>query len=141
MDWKRLLLAAVAVFVAQAVVAGILQVAFVDALYDLPEFFRPEGNEKILIYSVSRILFVSLFSYIYAKGYEGGGVGEGVRFGILIWLFYSIPMTIGFWAFIVMPDGLALAWIGVGLCEYLVGGLVLGLIYRSKRTEPAPETA
>jgi hypothetical protein len=60
---------------------------------------------------------------------------EGLRYGIVIWLFYSIPMTIGFWSFITMPDGLAVAWIAVGLVEYVVSGVLLGLLYRHSGIE------
>ena len=46
-------------------------------------------------------------------------------------------MTIGFWSFMRMQDGLALAWIAIGLAEYMTGGLVLGLLgaHRTNRRD------
>ena len=41
-------------------------------------------------------------------------------------------MTVWFWAFVQMPEGLVGAWLGVGLAEYLIGGLILGLLYTQR---------
>lgn len=132
MNWNRLVFCALVVFVAQAFVTGTLQVVVVDPLFEDQTFFRPEGQEKLLPYFASRVLFVGLFTYIFARAFGRSGWTEGLRYGITIWLFYSVPMTVGFWSFIAMPDGLALAWIGIGLGEYAVSGLLLGLLYRPR---------
>lgn len=132
MNWKRIFTAALGVFFVQAIVAGVLQMSVIDRFFETPTFFRVEGDEKLVPYFASRVLFVFLFTYIFAKGYENRGWSEGLRFGLLIWLFYSIPMTIGFWAFIALPDALALSWILVGLLEYISGGLVLAFLYKGK---------
>jgi hypothetical protein len=42
-----------------------------------------------------------LSCFIFTKGYEGNGIGEGVRFGLLIGLFMFIPMAID--QFVVYP--------------------------------------
>ncbi len=130
MNWKRLAFAAGAVFIAQAIVAGALQMVVADQLFADEAFFRPEGEEKLFPYFLSRVLFVALFAYLFAKSSRRVGWAPGLRYGLLIWLFYSVPMTIGFWSFIAIPDGLAVAWIGIGLAEYLVGGVVVGFLYR-----------
>jgi hypothetical protein len=128
-SWRRFFLAALAVFVAQAVLAGVLQLLLESAL-EQPAFSRAEGDEKLAIYFLSRILFVLVFTYIFVKGYEGRGPIEGLRYGLLVWLLYSIPMTVGFWAFYQMSGALALAWIGIGLVEMLGGGLTAAIVYR-----------
>lgn len=103
-----------------------------DRVFAEPLFFRGEEDEKLGLYLASRMLFAFLFTFIYAKGYENRGESEGLRFGLLIWLFYTIPMTVGVWAFIKIPDYLAVSWIGIGLVENVVGGLILGTSYRAK---------
>lgn len=135
MNWKRFGLCALMVFVAQAVVAGTLFAIVVNPLFAKQAYMRPEGGEKFAPYFASRVLFVGLFTYIFARACRRSGWVEGLRYGIVIWLFYSIPMTVGFWSFITMPDGLALAWIAVGLVEYVVSGVLLGLLYRPRGVE------
>lgn len=137
MNGSRLIVQAAAVFAAQAVVAGALQMSVVDRLFDDPELFRPEGEEHLLPYFASRVLFVVLFTYLFARIFPRSGVTGGLKFAVLIWLFYSVPMTVGCWAFLRMPDGLALAWTGVGLAEMLTGGAVLGMLNRPAKGDDA----
>ena len=37
-------------------------------------------------------------------------------------------MTVGFWFFLRMPDGPALAWVGMGFADYTAGGPVPGFL-------------
>jgi len=129
MSWRRLALCAVAVFVTQALVNGTIFALIMDRSFNDPALFRPEGEEKIAIYMASRVLFVGLFVYIFAFWYTRRGWLPGLRYGFIVWLFYSVPMTVGFWSFMRLPDGLALAWIGIGLAEHEASGLVLGFLY------------
>ncbi len=127
MTWRRLALCGVLVFVTQALVAGIL-FGLMGQRPDDSTLFRPEGDERIGPYLASRVLSVALFVYIFTCWYRRRGWRAGLRFGIFVWLFYSVPMTVGFWSFLRMPDDLALAWVGIGLVEYVSSGVVLGLL-------------
>ena len=70
------------------------------------------------------------FAYAYAKGYEGGGVIEGVRFGVLvaivvcgfglIWQYIVYPIT-GTYVIAIMIDSIA---------ELAIYGAVVGAIYK-----------
>ena len=42
----------------------------IDTFFEQPDFFRSEGEKKLILYFISRILFVVLFTYIFVKGYE-----------------------------------------------------------------------
>lgn len=135
MNWRRFLLCCALVFLAQALVAGSLHMVL-EPLFEDPVLFRPEGQEKLVPYMVSRVLFVGLFVYIYSRWPARRGWSAGLQYGSIIWLFYSIPMTVGFWSFMRMPDGLALGWVGIGLIEYLAGGLLLGLLWDPQAYTP-----
>ena len=132
MSWSRFIWASLAVFLGQAIVAGLLFAIWVGHAFSDPAFFRPEGDQRVVVYVASRVMFVVLFVYLIASRYRGRNLVQGLRFGIVVWLFYSIPMTVGFWAFIRMPDGLAAAWIVVGLAEMAIGGLVVSAVYRPR---------
>jgi len=132
MNWTRFIWASLGVFLGQAIVAGLLFAVWVGRRFSDPAFFRPEGDQRLVVYFACRIMFVALFVYLFASRYRGRKLVEGLRFGIMMWLFYSIPMTVGFWAFIRMPDGLAVAWIVVGLAEMVAGGLVVSAVYRPR---------
>lgn len=83
---------------------------------------------------LSYILFGLLFVCIYSKGYQEGksGAGQGLRFGVLVGLFYWGTHLLGAYPFMPWPNRVYTGWFVIGLFEFLVLGLVLGLLYRAK---------
>ncbi|MEW5807274.1 MAG: hypothetical protein AB1756_08025 [Acidobacteriota bacterium] len=84
------------------------------------------------VWIVIDIIWSLLFCYIYTKGYEGKGKGiaEGLRYGLWLGLFVTIPMALGVYTYMPIPGRLALGWFITGMFTYLLCGLVLGLIYK-----------
>lgn len=82
----------------------------------------------ILIYLITAFLF----TYIYTKGYQAkpSALGEGLRYGLIIGVFVSLPMA--GWSYIVMPIPLTLSlcWFVMGMVEFLAIGAAVGLIYK-----------
>jgi hypothetical protein len=128
--WKQFCLAIAVVFVTQAAVSGVLYLLAVEPFVQTPAFFRAEGGEHLALYIISRVIFSAVFVYLFSVFARAPGVIRGVRFGVTIWLLYSIPMTIGFWAFVKLPDLMAIGWIVVGLGEFVSSGAMLGLTLR-----------
>jgi hypothetical protein len=89
-----------------------------------------------LAFGVALLAFFA-FAYAYAKGYEGGGgVQEGLRFGVLIGL-----MLVGFatvWDYMTYPLSRTffLAQIVDYIVEYAIYGMIVGAIYK-----PRPQAA
>lgn len=97
-----------------------------------PGVFRPaEDMSYMPILAAGSFIAVLAATFIYAKGYEGrSGVDEGLRFGAVIGLF-----GVGYASMInyaVLNIGLALAVnvAAAGFVEWLVLGLVIGLVYK-----------
>jgi hypothetical protein len=93
--------------------------------------WRPEAEMcKFFMYLLGGQLVISIFfSWIFAKGYEGKGWQEGVRFGLLIGLFSCGPTLISY-AVSPLPCSIACAWMGLGLIQYVLAGIVASLIYK-----------
>jgi hypothetical protein len=79
---------------------------------------------------VFELLVALLFTYIFIKGREGKGIMEGVRYGIIMWLFVSVPMSHAYYAVIAIPYSLCLAWCASGLIQILVAGILVAAIYK-----------
>jgi len=103
----------------------------------LKHLWRPDMMDKMWIWFVLGLLVAFLFTYIFIKGREGKGLGEGVRYGIIMWLFVTIPMSHAFYALIAVPYSLCLAWCASGLIQFLVVGILVAAIYKP----PAPKAA
>lgn len=131
MNWKRLVLAALAVFVSvQVLEFTLVSLVMKSAGAQLEGLWRPDMSSKIwLMYIVSAVVSL-LFAYIFAKGREGKGLLEGVRFGLIIWLFVTVPMNVSWYVMLPIPLGVVLRWILVGLVEMLVAGVLAALIYK-----------
>jgi hypothetical protein len=71
-----------------------------------------------------------MFTYIFVKGREGKGLAEGVRFGIIIWLFMNLPMNVSMWVMLPIGWQIILRWILFGLLEMLIAGILVAAIYK-----------
>lgn len=78
------------------------------------------------------LLFGLLFVCIYSKGYEEGKskAGQGLRFGVLVGLFYWGTHLLGSYPHMPWPNRLYWGWFGIGLFEFAVLGFILGMIYK-----------
>jgi hypothetical protein len=78
-----------------------------------------------------------VFTYIFTKGYQGRGIMEGLRFGLVIGLFVSIPMAYGTYMIIPVPYYLALEWFLYGTAQAILLGAVAAAVYKPSAS-PAP---
>lgn len=131
MNVKRFIIASVVVFVAFQVMEYIINGLILMSQYEaLQNLWRPDMKTKMWIMYLTGLLVAFLFTYIFIKGREGRGLAEGVRFGMIIWLFVAVPMSLGCWVMFPIPFKLALWWIIFSLIEYIIAGLLVAAIYK-----------
>lgn len=98
------------------------------------QFFRPMEAMTALKWLgyPAYLLFGLLFVCIYAKGHEEGKskAGQGLRYGILMGVFYWGTHLLGGYPYMPWPNKLYLDWFAVGLFEFAVLGFILGMIYK-----------
>ena len=96
--------------------------------------FRPMEESKTLMpyMYVGYLLFGLLFSCIYTKGYEASKAGwqQGLRYGFWLGLLYWGARLLLEYPFCPMPDALFKGWFLIGMTEFVVLGLLTGLIYK-----------
>ena len=78
---------------------------------------------------IGQILFSVMISFIFVKGYENRGIGEGVRYGIIMGLLFTAPSLI-MYAVAPYPKRLVASWIVGGFVEMIIAGIILAAIYR-----------
>jgi hypothetical protein len=96
---------------------------------------RPEAEQTAILpvgFAFALVGFFA-FAYSYAKGYEGSGAQEGLRFGVLVGILICCFRVI--WDHMVWPVSLQLtaAWMVEYIVEFALYGTVVGLVYK-----PAP---
>lgn len=131
MNLKRYIAASLAVFVVSLVLGYLIHGVILKSTYDsMAGVWRPDMQSKLWIEWLVGFLTSFLFVYIFAKGYEDKGMLEGVRFGLIIGLFVSIPMAYGTYVIVAIPYYLALEWFLYGTASWILMGITAALVYK-----------
>lgn len=134
MNKKRWLAASILVFIVVTILEFISNGFLKNIYMQTMHLWRPEADMIKLMpyYWISSFIASFIFAYIYTKGYEAKpcAICEGFRFGLLFGLFINPPMVTICYA--TMPIGLNLVvgWFVTGMIQYIVAGMVVGLIYK-----------
>jgi hypothetical protein len=134
MNYSRLVGAAIAATVVDGIYGFLVYgVLLAGEFGRYPEVYR--SNEAGAAYLPLMFLgiLVAMFGVvaIYAKGYEGGsGVTEGARFGAMIGFVLAVIMGSVNYATLNIGRRLAVAYVIAGLFEWILNGIVIGLVYK-----------
>jgi hypothetical protein len=80
---------------------------------------------------MSELIFSFFFVYIYSRGVEGKGwIGEGIRYGILIWGIAGLPMYVSMYGWARLPGQLLMWWIVATLIQCLLLGVICAGLYK-----------
>jgi CBS domain containing-hemolysin-like protein len=116
--------------VVQAVDFVVNEVFMKSANESLKSLWRPNVMSRVWLMYVVGVLVALLFTYIFVKGREGKGIAEGIRYGLVIWLFVSVPMNVSMWVLLPIPYIIILRWMLYGLLEMLIAGILVAAIYK-----------
>ena len=132
-DWKKLLVAFVAVYVVGQVMGYLIhQVWLAETYGSLAAVWRPEAEmaSKMWIMFVTAAVWSFFFCYVFARGYEGKGLAEGARYGAIIGLFFGISNSYDSYVIYPIPYSLALQWFVSTLGYCVVQGVVAAALYK-----------
>jgi len=146
MNTKKLLITFIVVYVLLEVMGYLIHGVILASTYKLPEVadaFRSEAemNSNMWIVWVLDLVWAFFFTFFFAKGYEGKGIMEGLRFGFYMGLFWALVSSYQSYAFVPMPGYLALQWFIFGMIQMLILGVVAALVYKPKGAVGQPATA
>ena len=133
MNYGRLVAAALAATVMDAVYGFVVWGRLLSGEFGrYPDIFRPAGDM-----SGFALMFAGIFvgmcaaAWIYAKGYEGGiGSVEGLKFGVVIGLLVAAYSSSTNYGTMRIGKKLAATYLIGGFGEWLVAGIVIGLVYK-----------
>jgi hypothetical protein len=135
---KKLWLGFVAVYVVIAIWEAIVNMVLLSSAYQATaQLWRPMAEMKIWLFYVVYLFVAFFFTLIFSKGYEGKGIGEGLRYGFYVGMMMAVPMAYGTYGSMPIPYSLALQWFLYGLIEYLLCGIAVALVY-GKQAAVAP---
>lgn len=131
MNWKKLLIAFAAAFVVSMIYNIVVHEVILSETYqELQHLWRPDMDSKMWIGMVTGIIFVFFFVYIFVRGYENKGFMEGIRYGLVIWAFVTIPGYYGQYMIYDLPYSMVIKWVMFDLVLMVLMGIVAALIYK-----------
>ena len=149
MDKKRFSIAVVLVLVAVFVTEFIINRVFLSSLYrpytagptlvfrGLDLFMGPDGKGRAHLWAfhtaiyVAQFLFAFFFTYVFTRGVEGKGwLGEGLRYGFIVWGLAFLPNYLGQYSWSQMPGTILMWWTVTSFFECLIWGCVCAACYK-----------
>lgn len=132
MNTKKLLLTIIVIFFVTFLTGFLIHAVLLRQDYmAVKDIYRPEGQEKIVWIWLAYLAFAIGSVVAYAKGVENKPwLGQGIRFGILMWLILTIPSF--FIAYAVQPVTTSLMVKQVlfeGVNKILLG-IITAVLYR-----------
>ena len=139
MNFARIAAAAVIAWIVSIAIGYVVNTfLFADLFTANQAAFRPEPAmmANLPLGFASMLVGFFAFAYAYAKGYEGGGLVEGIRFGVLVAIMLDSFTIV--WQYVTMPisGGLAVATMIDYIVEFSIYGAIVGTVY-----EPLPKRA
>ena len=134
---KKFWIGLVVVFITMGVLSFLIHGVILSPTYQQKQvsaIMRPEAEMMgmMWIYYVVYLVQSFILTLIFAKIYGGGGIMEGIRYGLSMGLLLATPMAYASYAMYPMPYELALQWFIYGMLEYTAVGIILSFIYGSK---------
>jgi hypothetical protein len=133
---KQWIIAAIAVFVFSSVwiflTTRLVTAPSYPSLFPAPPESADVMMQRLLIY-LGRAITALLFAYVFTRGYEGKpGVGEGLRYGLLIGLLIQVPGVFYSQVSSGLPTGFVVLRGVFGLADQILSGIIVGMIYKGQ---------
>ncbi len=136
MNWNRFFIAFVVIYVVGGILNYLMHGIIMMGTYEsITGVWRPDMERLWWIQWITPLFMIFFFLYIFVRGYEGKGLMEGVRYGLIIWAFVSIPMTYGQYMLYPLPYSLVWKWLATDLIAFLVYGIIAAAIYKPAETK------
>jgi len=133
MNGKKFVVASIAVFVTFEILDAIVHGKILAPTYEsLASVWRPDMMSKMGLMHIGTVIFSFLFTYVFIKGYENKGIAEGVRYGLLIGIFFNLPYALNSYVIYPLPSSLCVKWFVFGMIEFVIAGIVAAGLYKPR---------
>lgn len=133
MNMKKIIITSLVIWAALFVMDLIIHTVLLSGAYaETSHLWRPEAEMwgKMWIMYLGSLALSFFFVFIFAKGYENKGIGEGLRFGVYAFLLVMLPTLLGQYASQPIPFSLISSWLLTGFIEFLVIGVLAAVLYK-----------
>ena len=133
---KKIATASIAAFAVFILMDYLVHSVLLRGLYvETASLWRPMeaiGNLMWIFWVVDAVM-AFLTVWLFAKGWEAGKpwLGQGVRFGLVLGLIFSLPMGFSMYAMLPIPLSLGLGWFAGALATFVAAGIAAARVFRT----------
>lgn len=137
---RRICIGFLAVFLATQTFEGLINFYILDPVYSQwSHLWRPIAEVRFWMLPFTGMFFSFFFTFIFSKGYERRGLGEGIRYGFYVAMMVALPHAYSTYALMQIPYSVALQWFVFGTIEFVLAGVLLAVVFsKGSETPPAP---
>lgn len=133
MNIKRFFIAALALFVFIFAFEYVMHGILLTNIYsETPQIWR--SNEDMAAYIPFNIAIMAMIAiwitFFFTRIYKNGGLNNGFKFGVYLGVLSGIQAA-GAYFYLPISAMLATAWFAIYLAESVIGGLIIGAIYKA----------
>jgi hypothetical protein len=101
---------------------------------DTPQVWRGfyEMRENFPLHILFELVLALWLAFAFAKIYKTGGVENGLKFGLFFGVFAGL-LTASWYLWLPVSVAVGAAWLLSSIIQGVLGGLILGGIYHSKK--------
>ena len=133
MNLKRYMLGSLVVFLVIFASEWLFHGTIMKSAYDANQtLLRPqqEAESYMPFMALGFLILAFGFSYIFTKGYEGRGVGEGIRFGLYAGVAFGISTSLINYTVFPLPGSWVAAWCVGETIIMMLAGAALSAVYK-----------
>ncbi len=138
MNVQRYLIGSIVVFIFIFLAEWIFHGLIMNSFYDqAKQLMRPEtGSAACIIWMIIGFLLMAFgFCFIFTKGYENKGIGEGIRFGLYVAITFSVSASLIGYSVYPYPVSWVIGWIIGEPIIAIISGILIAAIYKPKAAQ------
>ena len=136
MNTGRFVLGSLAVFLFIFFIEFVFHGMIMKGIYDQSaHLLRPEAEAqaRFLWMILGYLIMAFGFCFIFLKGYEGKGTGEGIRYGLYVGVTFAASSSLINYAVFPYPANWIWAWVIAYPIIMMLAGALFALIYKPKK--------
>lgn len=133
MNVKKFVIASIVVAVVAYALDFLLHgLILMDAYKAHPDLFgsMEQMTKWMWLLPIGYFSLTFVMGYIFIKGYEGKGLMEGLRFGLMMGLFMQVPRFVFEVVYLPYPKIFDIVNLVGGMVEFLIFGILFAVIYK-----------
>ena len=130
MNMKRFIFSAIAILVFVFLFEFLVHGVLLQGIYmETAHLWRTQEESPMIFMFLSQLGFSLMAAFIFTRHFEAKGMGEGVRYGLMIGLLLG-SIQVGTYCYMPIPGMLTAAWVLAALVKGLGSGVIASLVYR-----------